>query len=179
MWVFGYGSLMWDSWDVRFNGKKYDHAKLANHQRDFNKASTYRWGTMLNPGPTLGLRRKRGSQCVGTAFHFDKSQKKAVLDYLSKREGTDFGLKLRKIILSNGRAVMAYTPVNIKTAKTFIGRLPIEKRALMVLKAKGTGGECYKYVKKMVEKLRVLGIEDLSVSSFLEAIQRAKMTHLA
>lgn len=172
MWVFGYGSLMWDSWETKFNGQRYDRALLRNHQRDFNKASTSRWGTRSCPCPTLGLRRRKGSQCVGTAFYFEKAQRKAVLGYLSNREGV--GLKLRKAALPDGRAVMAYTVINIQTGRSFIGHLPIENREQMVLKAKGTCGECYKYLNGIVDKLQELKIEDSSVTSFIKAVEIAK-----
>lgn len=99
---------------------------------------------------------------------------KAVFEYLSNREGIYFELKLRKTTLPDGRAVMAYTAINIQTAQSFMGHLPIEKRAQMVLKAKGTGGECYKYVKGIFDKLQELEIEDSSVTSFLKAVEIAK-----
>ena len=66
---------------------------------------------------------------------------------------------------------MAYTAINIPTFQSFIGHFPVENRAQMVLKAKGTCGECYKYVKGIVDKLQELKIEDSSVTSFIKAVE--------
>ena len=62
MRVFGYGSLMWDGWEEKFNGKRQDQARLDHYHRAFNKKSTQNWGTSGKPGPTLGLEPQQGSQ---------------------------------------------------------------------------------------------------------------------
>ncbi len=51
MWVFGYGSLMWDQWEQQFGGIRVDRAALVNYRRSFNKASTGNWGTQDLPAP--------------------------------------------------------------------------------------------------------------------------------
>lgn len=43
MWVFGYGSLMWDGWEIEFQGVKDNRAELTGFHRDFNKRSTLNW----------------------------------------------------------------------------------------------------------------------------------------
>ena len=70
MWVFGYGSLMWDGWEKAFGGIRIDQAVLNGFHRSFNKNSVKNWGTRSVPCPTLGLEPAEGDQCVGTAFEF-------------------------------------------------------------------------------------------------------------
>jgi cation transport regulator ChaC len=38
MWVFGYGSLMWDHWETQFGCLRSLVADLPGYQRVFNKA---------------------------------------------------------------------------------------------------------------------------------------------
>ena len=93
MWVFGYGSLVWEGWEVKFAGKGYERARLDNYHRSFNKKSTRNWGTPQNPGPTLGLEPQQGSQCVGTAFKFPHEQCQEIKAFLREREGPSYELK--------------------------------------------------------------------------------------
>jgi cation transport regulator ChaC len=44
MWVFGYGSLMWDGWEQALGGQRADGAVLPDYRRSFNKKSTRNWG---------------------------------------------------------------------------------------------------------------------------------------
>jgi cation transport regulator ChaC len=68
MWVFGYGSLMWDNWQALHGGANGVLAELKGYERSFNKASQVNWGTNTAPGPTLNLVEKvftslRGEKC--------------------------------------------------------------------------------------------------------------------
>ena len=49
MWVFGYGSLITDGWEVRHNCLGRHIADLAGYCRVFNKASVRNWGTKTAP----------------------------------------------------------------------------------------------------------------------------------
>ncbi len=75
IWVFGYGSLMWDNWEEKFGGNKHPRAVLHGYSRAFNKKSVKNWGSSEIPGPTLGLEEEDDAQCVGIAFEFPKKRK--------------------------------------------------------------------------------------------------------
>jgi len=90
MWVFGYGSLMWDSWEVAVGGVRVDRATLAGYRRSFNKKSVVNWGTSESPAPTLGLEPSQSMNCVGTAFEFPDDQSVAIASLLTDREGISF-----------------------------------------------------------------------------------------
>jgi glutathione-specific gamma-glutamylcyclotransferase len=70
MWIFGYGSLMFDGWepDRRYFGRTW--ADLAGYRRVFNKRSVENWGTKERPGLTLNLKESTNSVCRGIAFAF-------------------------------------------------------------------------------------------------------------
>lgn len=169
MWIFGYGSLMWDDWEKQLNGQKFDKAVLRNYRRDFNKKSTEKWGTPELPGPTLGLEWLQDSDCVGSAFEFADDKEKVVLEYLSRREGPSFELKSLNILLPDNRSIQAFTPLNKRTATTYIGHIDISIRAEMAKNARGTSGNCIDYVANIRNKLVELDIKDKYVENFWQA----------
>ncbi len=168
MWVFGYGSLMWDEWEKEFNGIRHDQARLDNYRRSFNKKSTRNWGTRENPGPTLGL--ENGSHCMGCAFEFSNDQQAVILDYLRNREGASFCFKELPVELEDGRSIQTFTPINDQSSTTYIGNIDLEARVEMAKNAIGSDGECIDYVTNIHNKLNELGIRDPYVSEFYNAI---------
>jgi cation transport protein ChaC len=81
MWVFGYGSLMWDSWEADRGYLQRVTAELKGYSRTFNKRSVRNWGTRLHPGPTLNLIASNES-CRGIAFEFPESRRAEIVAYL-------------------------------------------------------------------------------------------------
>jgi len=174
MWLFVYGSLMWEDTLEKLGGRRFDNAVLRNHKRDFNKQSVERWGTHAHPGPTLGLEKARGLGCIGTVFKFSRKDAAHVKSEVQDREGPSFSLKRRLIRLSDGSAVIAYTPINSITANSYIGKLSMEERAQMVLSANGNAGSCYDYVCNTAKTLKKLGIRDQDTEAFAGIVKELK-----
>lgn len=174
MWIFGYGSLMWDGWEKHFKGIKYEKAKLKNYYRDFNKGSTVNWGTKKAPCPTLGLEEKDGAECIGCAFKFEEKFRKQVEEYLNQREGADFKLTDVDIILSDGLIIQGQASINKHKAESYIKDLSLEVRAKMVKVAEGKNGKCWDYIKNLRDHLREIGIEDNHVEEMWETINNVK-----
>ncbi len=171
MWVFGYGSLMWDNWENQFQGIKHSKAKLNGYQRNFNKASTRNWGSPQNPCPTLGLEKIDESTCVGCAFEFDDNYQTSIMKELRRREGTTtFQLVELDVELKDGKIVRAITPVN-KQNNTYLGNLTVEDRAENARVAVGTDGNCVDYIDKIYRYLKQSDIDDEKVNEMREAIQ--------
>jgi cation transport protein ChaC len=168
MWIFGYGSLMWDGWETSRECRRRVVAELTGYGRCFRKASVRNWGTRQAPGPTLNLEvSPRG--CKGVAFEFDESASQLIQSYLSEREGNDFHLTELGIRLPWGSEVSA--KVSIYYGRNLIGEQSLAKRAEMARRARGFEGRCVDYVRGVVEKLSELGIEDPSVTEFWEAVE--------
>ena len=166
MWVFGYGSLMWDGWEHRFGCRRTMHAILPAFQRDFNKASVRNWGTRQDPGPTLGLIPAAEGECRGLAFEFSDVEREPILAALRAREGSSFELQNKDIHLVSCGRVTAVVPLNNQSSETFIGGQPLEERVQLALRARGKCGTCIDYVKAIRTKLVDLQIQDPAVEQF-------------
>jgi len=65
MWIFGYGSLMFDGWEAACGCTGRRWADLPGYRRSFNKKSVESRGTPEAPGLTLNLVRAAGHVCRG------------------------------------------------------------------------------------------------------------------
>jgi cation transport protein ChaC len=170
MWIFGYGSLMWDGWEQEFGCLRSEEAELPSFRRDFNKASTRRWGTESAPGPTLGLEPTEAATCVGVAFNFADARREEILSQLKHREGPHFSLLEHVVQLRGGDRVPALIPINDRNAKTYIGSRTIAERVLMARTASGTAGRCSDYVANVRQELARRGVHDPCVERFCSAV---------
>lgn len=174
MWVFGYGSLMWDGWETKFECTRREIAVLQDYSRSFNKKSTVNWGTKSFPGPTLNLFKNPGKICQGVAFEFPNSHRDKVFAYLDEREGTDFQRNELMVHIVNQSEVSAY--VNVYIGKNIIDITNIEDIAQMVKTASGTSGTCLQYVNGVAQELSRLGIEDPAVIELLQVLDAKYVT---
>ncbi|HJR60318.1 MAG TPA: restriction endonuclease subunit S [Vicinamibacterales bacterium] len=172
IWVFGYGSLMWDGWENSFGGQRVDGASLTGYRRAFNKKSVKNWGSSKAPGPTLGLEPAERASCVGTAFEFPVAHAEAVKELLTGREDKSFSLHQLPVRLPDGREVLALTPVNDREHSTYIGNVSLGTRAEMARTARGTSGACIDYVRNIQKKLAELNIVDPDVIEFLSLVEQ-------
>ena len=170
MWVFGYGSLMWDSWEQTRGCLSSKLATLRDYERSFNKKSTRNWGTTAAPGPTLGIEPCNGAIRVGMAFEFRDTARGDIESYLREREGASFTLTELSVSLPDGSTVSGLTAINDRNAKTYVGNLSLDQRVTMAKLAKGTSGSCVNYVRGVRDKLRALGITDPKVEEFAEKL---------
>jgi cation transport regulator ChaC len=99
LWVFGYGSLMWNP---GFPHLERQPAVLHGYHRRFCVLSHYYRGTPERPGLVLGL--DRGGSCRGIAFKVAPDDVEAVVAYLWEREMVTgvYRPSLRQIRLPSG-----------------------------------------------------------------------------
>ena len=168
MWVFGYGSLMWDGWETKRGYTRRLVADLPGYCRRFNKTSVRNWGTKVAPGPTLNLSEVAAGVCRGIAFEFPDTQKVEILSYLEKREGKAFPLHEMSVRLVDQSEVLAFVP--LYNGKNVIEGKTLEEIAGMVLAASGTDGTCLAYVNGIADKLAALGINDPAVTELWKAV---------
>ncbi|CAL5027201.1 unnamed protein product [Urochloa decumbens] len=84
MWVFGYGSLIWNpgfAHDARVVGF------VRDYRRVFYQGSTDHRGTPQFPGRTVTLEHQPGATCWGVAYRISSEEDKQIaLEYLEVRE---------------------------------------------------------------------------------------------
>jgi len=165
MWLFGYGSLMWDGWETEFGCRQRIAADLPGHSRVFNKKSLERWGTHDRPGLTLNL--ARAGHCHGIAFAFDDAARSNIEAYLSAREtcaATEVPVALAE------QTVGALTYI-YDGPRLIEDGLSLEARAGMILAAEGVAGSSYAYIKGVRAHLAELGVSDPEVEALWTAVE--------
>ena len=170
VWVFGYGSLMWDGWERQFQGTCMGKAILKGYHRSFNKKSTRNWGTRDVPCPTLGLEHFNGTECVGLIFKFNNNQRQAIEVHLKKREGKSFKLVEIEVELEDGQKKIALTSINRPEMSSYISNTDISTLVDMVRNARGENGSCFEYIQKIHIRCKELEIKDEYVQKMWEAI---------
>ena len=106
MWVFGYGSLLWNP---GFRYSKKEIARLDGYRRSFSMRSIHHRGTAENPGLVLALSTDRQSFCEGLAFEVEQGKEVETLDYLRGRELVSSAYLERKVSLhlKNGQSIQS------------------------------------------------------------------------
>ena len=168
VWVFGYGSLIWDGWEGERGCVEREVATLRGYCRSFNKLSQRNWGTQRAPCPTLNLQADPSASCQGMAFAFPPARKNELLAYLNEREGRNFALRPLLIRLHSGADVEAF--VALYTGKNLCGDISFDERVRMIRSAHGTEGAGIDYVLGLAEKLDRIGIVDPAVRELQAAL---------
>ncbi|MPZ39975.1 MAG: hypothetical protein GEU95_18345 [Rhizobiales bacterium] len=168
MWIFGYGSLMWDGWEQRPGFQRCAVATLLGYQRIFNKASIRNWGNRQHLGPTLNIEPSEGAACMGVAFEFSENSRDEVLAYLRDRKGPSFELRELRLCIP-GEGDMVGT-VQIYRGRNILASNDVYELAALVRAAKGTSGSCADYVVGVAHELTRLNIENAVVTSLCQVL---------
>ncbi len=173
MWIFGYGSLMTDGWEVNYSCTQRVVAELHGYRRTFSKASVVNWGTRACPCPTLNLESSADALCVGIAFEFPETRRVEVEAYLAKREGKGFVLSSLEIIAKEAGSVQALVPLYI--GKNILPPATTQDLVASIQQACGTSGACSDYVVDVHDQLTGLGIDDPAVTQLREHLRALRL----
>ena len=104
LWVFGYGSLMWNP---GFGYAERVLASLPGFARTFCMRSIHHRGTVEKPGLVLALDPHPGAHCRGLAFRVTPGEEGGTLAYLREREliSSAYLEETHALDLSDGRRV--------------------------------------------------------------------------
>ncbi|HYG85709.1 MAG TPA: gamma-glutamylcyclotransferase [Azospirillum sp.] len=170
LWVFAYGSLMWNP---GFPSIEHGMAVLHGYHRRFCIASHRYRGTPEKPGLVLGL--DRGGSCRGMAFRVAAEHIPETLDYLWEREMVNrtYRPRLLPVRLADGRAVVdACTFVVDREHSQYCPCLDDAEMVERIACCAGERGSNLEYLTNTVEHLEQLGIHDARLSALMAEVHR-------
>jgi cation transport protein ChaC len=158
LWVFGYGSLLWNPGFVPAESVP---ARLTGWQRSFCMLSIHHRGTEAEPGLVLALDAAEGAACDGLALRVARGEEGGVLAELREREliSSAYLERVLPVALADGRQVEALTYV-IDPGHRQYCRLDLETQAAMIARAAGGRGTNRDYLEQTAAHLDALGIAD-------------------
>lgn len=159
MWVFGYGSLVWNP---GFEARERVIATLPGYARSFCMRSVHHRGTDTAPGLVLALDENPRARCHGLGLSVAQDQRDEVLAYLRERElvSSAYLEKTLEIDLADGRRVEAVTYVVDRDHVQYCGGLALDEQARIIAGAVGGRGPNTEYLYNTTAHLNELGIDD-------------------
>ncbi|MCW0236040.1 MAG: gamma-glutamylcyclotransferase [Ferrovibrio sp.] len=169
LWVFGYGSLMWDP---GFPYTKAMSARLWGFHRGFCVWSHRYRGTPQKPGLVLGL--MPGGSCTGRAFRVKRGDETAVIDYLYRREMVTgvYRPGFHLAAMENGERVKVLAFVADPHHKQYAGYLSERQVIDTIASCCGARGPNAVYLANTVRHLDDLGIGDGPLHRLLKAVKK-------
>ncbi len=170
MWVFGYGSLLWNP---GFEIAEQAVARLDGWHRSFCMRSIHHRGTEEKPGLVLALDAEEGAHCQGLALKVVEGQEAQTLEYLREREliSSAYLEKNLSLTLTDGRVVEAVTYV-IDPEHVQYCHLPLTEQAEIIATAVGGRGPNTDYLHNTASHLFELGIEDADLAWLSREVRR-------
>ena len=167
MWIFGYGSLMWDP---GFEFEERQTALLHGYHRAFCLYSTRYRGTPERPGLVLGL--APGGSCKGRAFRVAAGNIEAVLEYLHERELVHYVYQFREVPLRlPDTRIRAHTYVADTKHKRYAGGLDMASAAAIIRQGHGQRGPNTDYLENTIAHLDELGIKEGRLHELLAVVR--------
>ena len=164
LWVFGYGSLIWEP---GFPVAERRRACLDGFARRFCMRSVRHRGTAEAPGLVLALDAEEGTGCEGLALRAEPGSEAETLDYLRERELVTRAYLERTLPLQldDGREVAAVTYVMDQAHPQYCGHLPLDEQAAIIARAAGGRGPNAEYLLNTARHLAELGIRDDEIAA--------------
>lgn len=159
MWVFGYGSLLWNP---GFPVAQSVVATLPGYARSFCMRSIHHRGTLAEPGLVLALDELAGSACRGLALAVAEGQEAQTLAMLRERELISSAYLEKELVVTppGGAPVRALTYVIDAGHAQYCGGLALEEQARIIARASGQRGPNTEYLFNTAAHLAGIGLHD-------------------
>ena len=159
MWVFGYGSLLWNP---GFPVAEARVATLHDYARSFCMRSIHHRGSVARPGLVLALDRAPGAACRGLGLRVAPGVEDRTLAYLRERELISSAYLERElpILFEDGGIVTALVYVIDPEHGQYCGGLSLEDQAQIIARATGDRGPNTEYLFNTAAHLHGIGLAD-------------------
>ncbi|WP_282168986.1 gamma-glutamylcyclotransferase [Ruegeria atlantica] len=159
MWVFGYGSLLWNP---GFPVARSEHATLHGYARSFCMSSIHHRGTEEHPGLVLALDEQADANCTGLALAVETGHEERTLQELREREliSSAYVEKNLDVHLNTGEVITAVTYVIDADHVQYCGGMPLEEQAQIIAHAVGGRGPNTEYLYNTAEHLAEIDLRD-------------------
>lgn len=167
LWIFGYGSLMWDP---GFPYVRSCSALLRGYHRTFCVYSHRYRGTPEQPGLVLGL--DRGGACRGVGYLVAEQQVECVLESLWAREMSRRTYQPRMVRVDlSGTVAKALAFIADPAQPSYAGRLAAEEIAVLIARGIGARGANIEYLANTLRHLEALGVQDPHLHKIFSLVQ--------
>jgi cation transport protein ChaC len=167
LWVFAYGSLMWNP-GLAFVAKRV--GTVYGFHRDFCLWSRINRGTPERPGLVLTL--ERGGSCRGLAFRLTGSTSRAELRALWRREMSLGSYHPRWLDChAGGDRIPVLAFIVNRACSGYAGRLPLETMVHSIATARGKYGSSAEYLFQTQAALESHGILDVRVKRLADRVR--------
>ena len=158
LWVFGYGSLLWDP---GFEPVETRKAVLKDYHRSFCMLSIHYRGTEEKPGLVLALDQADGGQCTGVAFRAADEDADAVLAMLRERELISYAYYEDNVTVTDesGQDIDCVTYIINRDNDQYCHH-DLETQAQLITRSTGTRGPNRDYLYNTKARLDALNIRD-------------------
>ena len=168
IWVFAYGSLMWNP---GFPHLEVRRGRLYGYHRRFCIYSHVYRGTPERPGLVLGL--DRGGSCEGLAFRVPAGEAVEVMEYLYERElVTDVYIPRWVKVATPDGEVRAASFIVDRAHHQYTGELQLDATAELIRRGVGVSGPGIDYLRNTVHHMEALGLATGDLKRILQMIEK-------
>jgi len=168
IWVFGYGSLMWNP---AFHFAERRPARIHGYHRQFCLWARAGRGSPDRPGLMLGI--EPGGSCHGVAYRIAPELVRSELDVLWRREMNSLAYRpVWAAARTRDGVVHAIAFAVNRAHERYISNLDLVSTARYLANGAGPLGLCCEYLFETVAHLRGLGVRDRHLEK-LESYVRA------
>jgi len=179
LWVFGYGSLVWNP---GFKADEEFVGYIKGYRRVFDLACTDHRGTPESPARTCTLEAQEGAISWGRAYcvRGGPEKERLAMEYLERREceydlkaSVDFYIEEGEFATPFliGVQVFISTP-NESINKYYLGPAPLQEMARQIAKAAGPCGNNRDYVFKLEQAMNSIGHADQGVIMLANEVRK-------
>lgn len=158
VWIFGYGSLIWNP-GFDFEGQKVGY--IRGWSRRFYQGSPDHRGIPGAPGRVVTLLADSKALCWGKAF---QTADPAIFEYLDHRERGGFDRFVETFYTTDSDVERHFGQVYVYVAKHdnphYLGPAELPEIAAQIFRSQGPSGTNIEYLMRLAQALRTLNVID-------------------